>query len=109
MSLFNTHNGSARTVHLFQYLLLGFLFLTAVSLLGRILFVCLVSYEFVDMAFAEVVYALLWGLRFDFAAAAILTTFIAVFQCLAIVVRRFSRLSSNPFVIAAVLILMLQT
>ena len=78
MSLFNTHNGSARTVHLFQYLLLGFLFLTAVSLLGRILFVCLVSYEFVDMAFSEVVYALLWGLRFDFAAAAILTTFIAV-------------------------------
>ncbi|VAW53861.1 hypothetical protein MNBD_GAMMA06-1444 [hydrothermal vent metagenome] len=66
-------NNNKPQVSLLTFFLISLLALTAAGLLFKSVFVFYNVSQFSSLSFSEIIYALLWGVRFDLAAAALLT------------------------------------
>ncbi len=89
--------------YFFVYVISGFLVLLAGTFLLRVLFMFIAQRPLSNLGLDDVLYSLFWGIRFDLAAAAIATSFIAIPTAVLVRVFGVRRLSLLPFAIALVL------
>ena len=66
------------TINILRYFLFSFVVLAVTGLLFKTLFFTYNIAHFEDLSFTDVIYALFWGIRFDFASAAFFTLFSSI-------------------------------